>query len=58
MRIEWSDIANAARETADALNGKDWINATFKARNLLYDLADEIERLKAELAAATEANAK
>lgn len=49
MRIKWSDIAKAARETADALNGTEWISATLEARNLLYDLADEVERLKGEL---------
>jgi hypothetical protein len=45
-RVQWSDIAAAARETSEALNGKDWVNAGIKARVLLADLADEIDRAK------------
>jgi hypothetical protein len=50
MRVQWSDIAKAARETSEALNGKEWVNASIKARILLADMADEVERLTAELA--------
>jgi hypothetical protein len=48
-RIKWSDIVKAARETAEALNGKDWVNAGIKARHILFDLADEHERLQAAI---------
>jgi hypothetical protein len=47
-RIQWSDIARAARETSEALGGGDWVGASIKARVLLADLADEVERLAAE----------
>jgi hypothetical protein len=47
-RIEWSDIARAARETSEALGGSDWAGASIKARVLLDDLADEVDRLTAE----------
>jgi hypothetical protein len=47
MRIEWADIADAARKTSEELAGKDWVTAGIKARVLLADLADEIDRLRA-----------
>lgn len=47
-RIEWSDISKAARDTSEALVGKDWTRASIQARVLLADLADEIDRIRAE----------
>lgn len=49
MRVEWGDIVAAARLTSEELNGKDWVNASIRARVLLADLADEVERLRAEV---------
>jgi hypothetical protein len=42
------DLAAQCRQVADALNDKDWVKATFQARQLLFVVADEIERLRAE----------
>jgi hypothetical protein len=47
-RVEWSDIVSAARQTSEELAGKDWVSATFKARTLLADLADVLERTEQE----------
>jgi hypothetical protein len=50
-RIEWADMTKAARETSEALAGKGWVTASLQARVLLADLADEIDRLRAQIAA-------
>jgi hypothetical protein len=46
MRVQWSDIAEAARRVSEELNGSNWVTAGIEARVLLADLADEIERLR------------
>lgn len=55
MRVLWKDIVGAARETSEALVGKEWVEASLKARTLLADLADEVERLRKERAALIDA---
>jgi hypothetical protein len=47
-RVQWADISAAARRTSEDLVGKDWVQAGIKARVLLADLADELDRLKVE----------
>ena len=45
-RIDWEDIVQAARQTSEDLAGSGWVKAGIKARVLLADLADEMERLR------------
>lgn len=52
MRIKWADIVASARRTSEDLAGGDWVKATFTARTLLADLADEIEGHRRVAAAA------
>lgn len=48
-RIEWNNISQAARQTSEDLVGKDWVQASIKARILLADLADVHDILVAAL---------
>jgi hypothetical protein len=47
------DLPAVARETSDALAGEAWVGAGIRARFLLVELADEVERLGAEVARLT-----